>query len=186
MKNQVGKHANYNKIKNVHKILVAYDTGTGSTEEVADFIGNILSQEGYIVDIKNIKDEIDLTSYDSTVIGSAIRYDKWMSNARKFVKNNQEILSKIPVAFFFTCLVLSRKTDKTIRQAKGYSDKLYEISPLVKPISVGGFAGVLDYGKISLVPRLIVKLLFTILRVKEGDYRDWDVIGSWVKNINFS
>lgn len=191
MINQVSTHASDNKILNGHKVLVAYDTGSGSTEEVVDFIGNILSQDGNIVEFKNIRDEIDLTSYDSIIIGSAIRYDNWMSNARKFVKNNQEILSKIPVAFFFTCLVLSRKTDKTIRIAKGYSDKLYDIAPRVKPISVGGFAGVLDYSKISLVPRLILKLYLVILRVKEkirvkeGDYRDWDAINSWVKSINF-
>jgi menaquinone-dependent protoporphyrinogen oxidase len=187
----VSTNASDNKIKNVHRVLVAYDTGSGSTDEVADFIGDILSQDGYIVEIKNIKEELDLTSYDSIVIGSAIRYDKWMSNARKFVKNNQEILSKIPVAFFFTCLVLSKKTDKTIRQAKEYSDKLYDIAPQVKPISVGGFAGVLDYNKISLVPRLFLKLYLIILRVKEkirveeGDYRDWDAISSWAKSINF-
>ncbi len=191
MKNQVSTHTNNNKIKNVHKVLVAYDRGSGSTEEVADFIGNILSQDGNIVEIKNIRDEVDLTSYDRIVIGSPIKYDKWMSDARKFVKNNQEILSKIPVAFFFTCLVLSRKTDKTIRLAKGYSNKLNDIAPRVKPISVGGFAGVLDYSKISLVPRLILKLYLVILRVnekirvKEGDYRDWDAIRSWVKSINF-
>jgi len=191
MINQVSTHASDNKIQNSHKVLVAYEIGSGSTEEVADFIGNILSQDGKIVEIKNIRDEIDLTSYDSIIIGSTIRYDNWMSNARKFVKNNQEILSKIPVAFFFTCLVLSRKTDKTIRKAKGYFDKLYDIAPRVKPISVGGFAGVLDYSKISLVPRLILKLYLVILRVKEkirvkeGDYRDWDAINSWVKSINF-
>ncbi|MHA2254126.1 MAG: flavodoxin domain-containing protein [Candidatus Kariarchaeaceae archaeon] len=185
-------HASDNKIQNGHKVLVAYETGSGSTEEVADFIGNILSQDGNIVEIKNIRDEIDLTSYDSIIIGSANRYDNWMSNARKFVKNNQKILSKMPVAFFFTCLVLSTKTDKTIRQAKGYSDKLFDIAPQVKPISVGGFAGVLDYSKISLLPRLILKLyIFVILRLKErvrvreGDYRDWDAINSWVKSINF-
>ncbi len=191
MTNQVSTHASDNKIQNGHKVLVAYEIGSGSTEEVADFIGNILFQDGNIVEIKNIRDEIDLTSYDSIIIGSTIRYDNWMSNARKFVKNNQEILSKIPVAFFFTCLVLSRKTDKTIRKAKGYSDKLYDIAPRVKPISVGGFAGVLDYSKISLVPRLILKLYLVILRVKEdvrvkeGDYRDWNAINSWVKSINF-
>ncbi len=188
MINQVSTHASDNKIQNGHKVLVTCETGSGSTEEVADFIGNILSQDGNIVEIKNIRDELDLTSYDRIVIGSPIKYDKWMSDASKFVKNNQEILSKIPVAFFFTCLVLSKKTDKTIRQAKGYSDKLFDIAPRVKPVSVQGFAGVLDYSKISLVPRLLLKLYLVFHRSidrKEADYRDWDAISSWVKSINF-
>ena len=58
-------------------------------------------------------------------------------------------------------------------------------------VIVGGFAGVLDYGKIALIPRMILKLYLVILRVKEGvrvkegDYRDWDAIKSWVQSLNF-
>ncbi len=186
-------HETNNDIKNGHKVLVVYDSEAGSTGEVADFIGNIFSQNGCIVEIKNVRETVDLTSYDRIVIGSPIRYDKWMPNARKFVKNNQEMLSKIPVAFFFTCLVVSTKTDKTARQAKGYSDKLYDIAPLVKPVSVGEFAGVLDYSKLTFFSRMILKLYLVILRVregdrsigKEGDYRDWHAIRSWIESIDF-
>jgi len=186
-------HESNNDIKNDHKVLVAYDSEAGSTGEVAEFIGNIFSQNGCIVEIKNVKEPVDLTSYDRIVIGSPIRYDKWMPNARKFVKNNQEILSKVPVAFFFTCLVAATKTAKTARQAKGYSDKLYDIAPLVKPVSVGEFAGVLDYSKLTFLPRMILKLYLVILRVregdrsigKEGDYRNWHAIRSWIESIDF-
>ncbi|MHA2027651.1 MAG: flavodoxin domain-containing protein [Candidatus Thorarchaeota archaeon] len=184
---------NNNDIKNGHKVLVAYDSETGSTGEVADFIGNVFSKNGDIVEIKNVRETVDLTSYDRIVIGSPIRYDKWMPNARKFVKNNQEILSNIPVAFFFTCLAMTTKTDKTARQAKGYSDKLYDIAPLVKPVSVGEIVGVLDYSKLSFFSRMILKLYLVILRLregdrsigKEGDYRDWHAIRSWVESIDF-
>jgi menaquinone-dependent protoporphyrinogen oxidase len=144
----------------------------------------IFSKNGDIVEIKNVRETVDLTSYDRIVIGSPIRYDKWMPNARKLVKNNQETLSKIPVAFFFTCLVMSTKNDKTARQAKGYSDRLYDIAPLVKPVSVGEFVGVLDYSRLSSFSRMILKLYLVILRVKErdrsigkeGDYRNWHAI----------
>ena len=83
------------------------------------------------------------------------------------------------------------ETEKAIKQAKEYSEKLYDIAPEVKPISVGEFAGVLDYSKISFLSSLLLKFYLVILRikektrVKEGDYRDWDAIRSWVESIDF-
>ena len=182
-----------NENKNGHKVLVAYDTEAGSTIEIADFIGNVLSENGDIVEIKNVSETVDLTSYDRIIIGSPIRYDKWMSNASKFVKNNQARLSKMPVAFFFTCAVLAQKNDKTARQVKGYSDKIYDIAPQVIPVSMGEIAGVLDYSKLSFGLTMILKLYLFIIRIKdrdgeigkEGDYRDWDAIRSWVESIDF-
>jgi menaquinone-dependent protoporphyrinogen oxidase len=181
------------KPKNGQKILVAYDSEAGSTGEIADFIGNVLSENGYTVEIIHVRETVDLTSFDGAIIGSPIRYDKWMPNASKFVKNNQEILSEIPVAFFYTCLVLAKTNEKTARQAKVYSDKIYDVAPQVKPVSMGEIVGVLDYSKLSFVSTMILKLYLVILRLrdkdksvgKEGDYRDWDAIRSWVESIDF-
>ncbi|MHA2002949.1 MAG: flavodoxin domain-containing protein [Candidatus Thorarchaeota archaeon] len=155
------------KPKNGQKILVAYDSEAGSTGEIADFIGNVLSENGYTVEIIHVRETVDLTSFDGAIIGSPIRYDKWMPNASKFVKNNQEILSEIPVAFFYTCLVLAKTNEKTARQAKVYSDKIYGVAPQVKPV-------------------IILRLRDKDKSVgKEGDYRDWDAIRSWVESIDF-
>ncbi|MHA2099545.1 MAG: flavodoxin domain-containing protein [Candidatus Kariarchaeaceae archaeon] len=171
--------------KNKQKILVTYDGKFGSTGEVANFISQILTEEDKIVEMKKISDDHDLTSYDGVVIGCPIHYDKWNSSGRKFVKNNEEILSKIPVAFFFTCLVLSQNTEKANQKALGYSNKLYDLSSKVQPITIGQFAGVLDYSKMSFILKIIVKTIFRFIGVKEGDYRDWDLIRSWAKNIDF-
>ncbi len=179
--------------KDGQKVLVAYDSEAGSTGEIADFIGKVFSENGYIVEIKNVRETVDLTSYDRIVMGGPIRYDTWMSSVGKFVKNNQEVLSKIPVAYFFTCAVLAQKNDKTARQAKGYSDKIHNIAPIVKPVSMGEIAGALDYSKLSFGPTMILKLYLLIQRIKdrdrsigkEGDYRDWDAIRSWVESIDF-
>jgi menaquinone-dependent protoporphyrinogen oxidase len=70
-----------------------------------------------------------------------------MPEATEFVTANQNTLSKLPVAYFFTCLALSLQAGKGEKQAMVYSDKLYSLVPQVKPLSVGRFAGVLDYSK---------------------------------------
>ena len=167
-----------------NKILLAYATKYGSTREVAEVIGQVSCQAGATVDIKCIKNVKDLSDYDAVIIGSAIQYDQWMPEARKFVTTHQNNLSKIPVAFFFTCLTLSSQTEKAEHQAMAYSDKLYALHPQIKPFSVGRFAGVLDYRKMSFFSRLIARGILTIFGVKEGDYRNWDAIRLWANDVH--
>jgi menaquinone-dependent protoporphyrinogen oxidase len=173
-----------------YKILVAYASEFGTTGEVAEVIGEILCQEGNTVETKWVKNVKNLNNYDAVIIGSAIQYDKWMPEATEFVTANQNILSKLPVAYFFTCLALALPAGKGEKQAMAYSDKSYSLVPQVKPLSVGRFAGVLDYSKMSffsrpIFKRLIFRVILSILRVREGDYRDWEAIRSWARGMHF-
>lgn len=167
-----------------YKILVAYASQFGTTGEVAEAIGDTLSQEGHIVETHWVKNVKDIREYDAIVVGSAIQYDKWMPEATDFVITNQSILEKMPVAYFFTCLTLSKRNEKTERQAMGYSAKLYSLAPNIKPVDIGQFAGAVDYSKMSFFLRLILGGLLTVMGVKEGDYRDWEAIRTWAKNID--
>jgi menaquinone-dependent protoporphyrinogen oxidase len=171
--------------KSDHKILVAYASEFGTTRDVAEVIGEVLCEGGASVDIKWVNNVKDLNHYDAVIIGSAIQYDKWMPEAIQFVTTHQNSLSQLPVAYFFTCLTLSRLTEKTERQAMAYSDKIYSLLPQVKPVSVGRFAGVLDYSKMSFFYRQISRVLYFILGVKEGDYRDRDAIRAWAKAMQY-
>lgn len=165
------------------KILVAYASQFGTTGEIAQAIGEVLCDDHTIVETRRIQNVENLIGYDAVIIGSAIQYDKWMPEATEFVSANQVALGRLPVAFFFACLALSRKNDKSNQQAKVYSDKLYVSFPLVKPLDVGGFAGVLEYSKMPFILSLLARGVMTFLRVRENDYRDWDSIRSWAKDI---
>ncbi|KAA3659105.1 MAG: flavodoxin [Chloroflexi bacterium] len=166
------------------KILIAFASQYGSTGEVAEVVAEVLSQYGYAVDTKWIKDVTAVDHYDAVIVGSAIQYDKWMPEAVDFVKTHQKAFSKIPVAYFFTCLTLAKRNVKTEQQALAYADKLIALTTQVKPISIGRFAGVLDASKMSFLTRLMLKTITTVVGVREGDYRDWDAIRSWAKSID--
>ena len=170
--------------KGGYKILIAYASDVGTTGEVAVAIGDALCEDGNTVETKWIKNVKDINNYDAVIIGSAILYEKWMPEAREFVKNNQDTLKNMPVAYFITCMALSSKEDAAMQQAIEYSDKICDLVPQVKPVSVGHFAGVLDYSKISFLKRILTKAAMARHKVKEGDYRDWNAIRSWAKSID--
>jgi len=165
-------------------ILVAYASEFGTTGEIAESIASALCGAGATADTRQIRTVDDLSSYGAVVIGGAIQYDNWMSEARDFVKKNEEALARMPVAYFFTCMVLSKPSDNADSKADGYAQKLEALSSRVAPISVGRFAGVLDYGRMNLRTRIASKIPYKILRVEPGDYRNWEAIDSWVNDLH--
>jgi len=173
------------KNKGGRNILIAYASECGSTAEIAQTIGDTLCEEGNTVETKWIKNVKDINNYDAVIIGSPIIYEDWMPEARKFVEKNQDILKNIPIAYFITCMALSNKEEAAMQQAIEYSDKLCALVPQLKPVSVGHFAGVLDYSKVPFLKRILAKAAMAIHKVKEGDYRDWNAIRSWAKSIDF-
>lgn len=166
------------------KILVAYASRFGTTREVAEAIGETVAQAAHIaVETKWVGDVTSLDGYDAAVIGSAIQYDKWLPEATEFVLTHQNKLSQMPVAYFFTCMTLAKRTDKTERQAQKYADVLHNLSNQVTPLDIGRFAGSLTYRKLPMHLRLILRAVVFLARIKEGDYREWQLIRSWAKGL---
>jgi len=167
------------------KVLVTYASAYGSTKEMAEYIAKRLCEQGYFVDIKWVQSVEDVTGYEKVIVGSAIQYDTWLEEAQDFVKREQEALSKIPVAYFFTCLTLASSRPKAQSQAQGYAENICNLTSL-KPVDVQGFAGVLDYSKMSFVFRHFASAVFAVMGVKEGDYRDWEAVDLWTKKLQTS
>jgi len=148
---------------NPRNILIAYASRLGSTAEVAHAIADEIGAVArWIGDIDS------LAGYDAVIIGSAIRYDKWLPEATDFIKTHHRTLQTMPVAMFLTCLTLSHKSPKALQQATRYADTL----PHTRADDIGQFAGVMDYSKMPRRTRLLARLIFAFLRVPEGDYRD--------------
>jgi menaquinone-dependent protoporphyrinogen oxidase len=171
--------------KGAHSILIAYASESGSTVEVAKAIGDALCERGFHTETKWIETVESIDKYDAVIIGSPIIYEKWMPEVRTFVKRNQDILKTKSVAYFMTCLALSSKEESAMQKTVEYSDKLCNLVPVIKPVSIGRFGGVLDYSKISSVNRVLLKVAMRKHKVEEGDYRDWNAIRSWANNIDF-
>ena len=157
------------------KILVTYASKAGSTGSVAKAIGQILADSDTQVDVLLIKDVHDLTTYRAVVVGSAIRAGAWLPEAAQFVQTYQATLTRKPFAAFLVCMTLAKPSAKANQEAAAY---LEPVRALVKPVSEGLFAGVLDYSKLSLIDGLMMR---AVGGDQPGDYRDWNAIRSWAE-----
>ncbi|UCF84466.1 MAG: flavodoxin domain-containing protein [Desulfobacteraceae bacterium] len=166
------------------RVLIAYASCCGSTGEVAEAIGQVMCDSGTAVDVRLAENVRDLSSYQAAIIGSAIHSSKWLPEAMRFVEDNQKVLSQMPVAYFLTCLTLYKSNDTTRRIAGSYLDPVLDAVPQVKPVDMGFFAGVLDYGKLSIMVRMIMKSKIKKKGVPEGDHRNWDAIRSWAEGVS--
>lgn len=165
-------------------VLVAYASRCGSTAGVAERIGQTLSMRGHASRVIPVEEVKDIDSYDAVIAGSAIRTGKWLPEAVDFVGTHQDALSRKPVAYFQTCLTVCRATEESLTKARSFFDPLLERFPEGRPVSLGVFAGVLDYTKLSWPIRAVMRSKMKDQGVAEGDYRDWAAIEMWARGVS--
>jgi menaquinone-dependent protoporphyrinogen oxidase len=159
-----------------NRILIAYATRVGSTVEVATAIGERLSQEGFGVDVKSIKQEPNLDEYRAAILGSAIRMGSWLPEAVRYIEANQQVLRTMPVALFTVHMLNSGEDEISRTNRLAYLDK---IRPLLNQPEEVYFEGKMDFSRLSLADRLISKMV----KAEEADKRDWEKIRNWVPEI---
>ena len=161
---------------NNKRILVTYATRAGSTSEVAASIGVTLSQRGFAVDVKPVKDNPTPTGYQAVIMGSAIRMGNWLPEAVDYIKKNSLALNGMPIALF-TVHMLNTAEDETSRAARlAYLDA---VRPLLTRAEETFFAGKFDFSRLSFLDRMISKMVKAV----EGDARDWNKINAWANTI---
>ena len=79
-------------------------------------------------------------------------------------------------AFFTLCMTLQHDTPANREKVAGYLKPVREV---LEPDWIEFFAGKMEYRRLALGPRLIVK----VMKVREGDFRNWNAIGSWADRL---
>lgn len=157
------------------RILVVYASWTGFTQGVAQAVADVLKENGTEVDVRRVKDAVDVGAYHAVVVGSAVRAGKVNGNAVAFLTKHREALSKMPVAFFIVCMTMKEDTAEHRREVEQYLAAVQAQVPEVKFVDAGLFAGGMDPAKLALPMKLIMKAMKTA----NGDFRDWDAIRAW-------
>ena len=158
------------------RIAVFYASVTGSTGEVAQAIGEVLSHDGADVTVLPVGEVDNLDNVDAVVLGSSIRAGKWLPEALNFLKQYRRQLAEVPVAYFTTCLTMVDDTPDNRRTVLTYMEHVRQTAPDIEPVGLGLFAGSLDP----------TRVLAMSVDGPQGDYRDWNAIREWATAIRSS
>lgn len=156
-------------------ILVAYATASGFTGEVAQTVAQTLQAAGRAAEARPAKSVSALDGYGAVVLGSGVRAGHVYDDALKFLDRHTAALAGLPLALFVVCLTMREDTPENRSQVEAYAQQLRDQVPAVQPVSIGLFAGGLDYKKLPLPLKLIMKAM----KAQEGDYRNWEAIRAW-------
>jgi menaquinone-dependent protoporphyrinogen oxidase len=155
-------------------ILVAVATRHGSTVEIAEVIADELRRAGYTVEVRDVADGPRLDTYAAVVIGSAVYMGAWLPEATQFIDHHQAQLKGRPVWLFSSGPLGAEDPKPTAPPA--------HIDALIDHSGARGhciFVGRLDKSRLSLGERLVTKMV----GAPEGDFRAWDTIRDWAREI---
>ena len=158
------------------RILITYASRAGSTIEIAQEIGRVLSQAGAKVDVLPVKAVRSVEDYQAVVVGSAIRIGQWLPEAVKFVTANRAALAGKRVAYF-AVHGMNLGDDEASRAAR--QAYLEPVRKVLAPQMEACFGGVNDWNKVGFFDGLLGKMV----KAPVGDFRDWTVIREWAADI---
>lgn len=159
----------------MNKYLVAYGSHTGSTEEVALKMGELLRNKGFDVDVQNIKDVDYLKHYSGVIIGAPIHGMKWYPEAEHFVEKHHTILESIPTACFLLSYILVQGAPfwrKTIAKSMNMPKSI------IDPFSIGMFGG-----RVKDALPAPMRLIFGIKKNAPMDAIEWEKIEEWIEGV---
>ena len=157
-----------------NRVLITYATRAGSTGEVANAIGHVLSAHGLSVDVRTINSQPRLDGYQAVLIGSAIRMGSWLPEAVRFIEHNRLALQRLPLGLFTVHGINLGDDEQSRQKREAYLDA---IRPYVGRPEHAFFAGKIDPAGLSLIDRLMVRMV----KAPVGDFRDWASIEGWAQ-----
>lgn len=161
------------------RVLLAYGTRAGSTREIAEFIGGILSEQGFQVEIRSVNENIDPSAFDAVILGTPVRKFVVLPDAVHFLKRHAKALQPLPAAIFLVGLSFKKGANTDRKMVNKW---MASLSVHKAPILEGYFGGKLDYAKIGPLFRWIFSKDKSG-ELAEGDFRDWDAIRAWTDKL---
>ncbi len=188
------------------KVLVAYTTNSGSTEDMARQVADELGKNGAQVDLTRLEQVTDPSGYDLVVVGAPMILG-WHRAARKFIRQHQAALSKAKAAYFAAAMSLTRTDEAQIDGVPIYLDPglakapknaarlsfrenyatprkyfapLLKEASQIKPVGMAFFGGKLELFRLPLLQMLFVML---VVQAQPGDLRNWTAVKEWAASL---
>ncbi len=164
------------------KVLVAYASKAGSTEGIAEFIGEKLRGHGIQVDVSGVDSVENLTGYDAFVVGSAVYQYHWLKEAKEFVSKNRSALAERPLWIFSSGPTGTKDFDSKGRNLLEVSGpkEIVDLREWVHPRGHHVFFGAIFPDKLTGAVGWFAR---RIPKDQVGDFRNWKEIGLWSDEI---
>ena len=169
------------------RVLIAYGSRYGSTEEIASKLAGFLGEEGIeatVLDVKKNRSWPSLKGYDGVIVGSGVKISKWMREPLAFLWRKRGELTGTKVALFVSCMSVQIEPEEARRDLL---EKVAEGAG-VEAVLMEAFGPVLDVGpgsRMGFLDKKIAQSVMLGLSKEHGveidmkgrnDLRDWDRI----------
>lgn len=162
------------------KVLVAFASKYGSTQEVAEAVAAVLREEGMEVDLLPARGVRSLDGYSAVVLGAPFYIGSLLKDAQQFLTRHQEPLTRLPVALFTLGPTKTEDYEGTL----GQIDEMLKKLDWFRPVIVQMFGGKLDPAKLRFPDSLLTKLPASPLHnMPFMDIRDWEAIRDWARKV---
>jgi menaquinone-dependent protoporphyrinogen oxidase len=173
------------------RVLVAYGSRYGTSEEIASRIASVLEEQGIDVDLKDLRSRpaIDLGNYDGVIVGSGIKVGRWTKEAEQLLKELAGAPSDVKIGVFVSCLQVltnpegthSSYLDEKLKKM-GVGADIGEAFPGKIDFSSGSRMGMLDKKMVSVAAKeMEQKSGIEIDRKGVNDFRDWEAIDTFAR-----
>ncbi len=177
-------------------VLVVYGSRHGGTRGIAERVGQTLRSEGLDVDVVSADHVTDVGAADAFVVGSGIYMGSWLKEPLDFVRRNQATLASRPTWFFSSGPLpgsTSEKSGDSLEDALGPASgpgsrgrmKVARLFAATHARENHIFDGAFDTDDPpkSMSERLIRLMPGSKGLLPHGDFRDWDAIDTWAREI---
>jgi menaquinone-dependent protoporphyrinogen oxidase len=167
------------KNKMESKVLVAFASTHGSTQEVARAVAETLRGQGLAADLQPARGVRSLEGYCAVILGAPLYLFRLHQDGRRFLARHQAALSRgLPLAIFAGG-PFGKGDESEWQEVRQELDRELARFPWLAPVSVQVIGGRFDPTHLrfpwSLVPAL--------KGMPPSDLRDWDAICEWTKSL---
>lgn len=160
------------------KILVTYASTHGSTQQVAEFVAQVMREQGLPIDLQPARVVRSLEGYSAVVIGAPLYIFHMHKDAIRFLTRHQAVLSAMPVAVFAGG-PFGKGDDEEWQEVQKEIDQELSKFPWLQPVSVEMIGGKFD----PLHLRFPWNFLPAMKQIPANDLRDWEKIRAWANGL---
>jgi menaquinone-dependent protoporphyrinogen oxidase len=154
------------------RVLVAYASKHGGTEEIARRIAHVLRSEGVRVDVGVVSEVGGVSQYDALVLGGALYMGRWLRPARRFARRFARDFRGRPVWLFSSGPIDDSATAQDLVPVPDVQRAIRRLDARDHVTFGGRLAEEPD----DVLGRMLAEKM-------HGDFRDWKLIDAWTKTV---